>query len=60
MDATNAGVAFTLAYIQNPTVPLHLAAGESYQEERMVPNAIVTLRVGAAVAARAELVIWEA
>lgn len=61
VDATTAaGVAFTFAYGDSPGSVFDFAAGESWQEEHIGPLAhILTLRLGAAVAARAELVIWE-
>jgi hypothetical protein len=55
------GVAFTLAYLENPDSIFHFAAGESYQEENIGPLAgALTLKLGAAVAARVELIVWEA
>lgn len=63
VDVNNAGLAFTLAYADNPTVLFHFAAGEGYQEERIGgPNPLpapLTLRIGAAAAGRAELVVWD-
>lgn len=61
VDATSfAGVAATFAYGASPSALFHLGAGESFVEERIGPLADpLVLLVGAAVAAVAELQIWE-
>ena len=57
--ATLAGVAFTFAYLEDEHAAFHFAAAESWLEEGIgpLPGPLV-IRLGAAVAARVELLIW--
>lgn len=60
VDALGVGVAWTLAYVASPSVLFHFTAAEGWQEERIGPMAApLTLRIGCAVAAVGELVVWE-
>lgn len=60
VDATTfAPIAWTLAYGSDPATLFHFTAGEQYQEEGIGGKAGPTrLTLGAAVAARVELIVW--
>lgn len=58
--ATFVPIAFTFAYAGGASDSLHLLAGESYREDNIGPlSTPLIIKLGAAVAARGEVLVWE-